>query len=116
MDPTNELLVCTISGHCFDRWLLPSENGTLIPRQRRKSKKPIPTGQIVSGRKDQQQGGMTDEAEPFMGSGRFARAYLLGYNCDDDKELEAALRVASRVLDLPEYAVVILATSVPGKR
>lgn len=21
-----------------------------------------------------------------------ARAYLLGYNCDDDKELEAALR------------------------
>jgi hypothetical protein len=25
MDPTNELLVCTISGHCFDRWLLPSE-------------------------------------------------------------------------------------------
>jgi hypothetical protein len=24
-----------------------------------------------------------DEAEPFMGSGRFARAYLLGYNCDN---------------------------------
>lgn len=71
MDPTNELLVCTISGHCFDRWLLPSEM------------EPDP---------DQQQGGMADEAEPFMGSGRFARAYLLGYNCDDDKELEAALR------------------------
>ncbi|KAJ6700462.1 F-BOX ONLY PROTEIN 3 [Salix koriyanagi] len=71
MDPTNELLVCTISGHCFDRWLLPSEM------------EPDP---------DQQQGGVTDEAEPFMGSGRFARAYLLGYNCDDDKELEAALR------------------------
>ncbi|XP_059289052.1 uncharacterized protein LOC132042543 isoform X4 [Lycium ferocissimum] len=31
-----------------------------------------------------------DEAEPFMGLGRFARAYLLGYNCDDEKELEAA--------------------------
>ncbi|XP_059289049.1 uncharacterized protein LOC132042543 isoform X2 [Lycium ferocissimum] len=29
-----------------------------------------------------------DEAEPFMGLGRFA--YLLGYNCDDEKELEAA--------------------------
>ena len=74
-----------------------------------------------------QQGGATDEAEPFMGSGRFgngltqfqvicsqilekplegthvkvlflynicmaARAYLLGYNCADEKELEAALR------------------------
>lgn len=25
MDPTNELLVCTISGHCFDRLLLPAE-------------------------------------------------------------------------------------------
>ncbi|KAK8964926.1 hypothetical protein KSP40_PGU022744 [Platanthera guangdongensis] len=33
-----------------------------------------------------------DEMEPFMGSGRFARAYLLGYSCIDDKELEAALR------------------------
>lgn len=70
---------------------------------------------------------MTDEAEPFMGSGRFgklislaffllvlfltlvrsvlehsshndvsliltARAYVLGYNCADEKELEATLR------------------------
>lgn len=25
MDPTNELLVCTISGRCFDRILLPAE-------------------------------------------------------------------------------------------
>lgn len=25
MDPTSELLVCTISGHCFDRLLLPAE-------------------------------------------------------------------------------------------
>ncbi|KAK6263426.1 hypothetical protein QUC31_009242 [Theobroma cacao] len=71
LDPTNELLVCTISGHCFDRLLSPSEM-ELDP--------------------EQQQGGGTDEAEPFMGSGRFARAYLLGYNCDDEKELEAALR------------------------
>lgn len=25
LDPNNELLVCTISGHCFDRLLSPSE-------------------------------------------------------------------------------------------
>lgn len=25
MDPTNELLVCTISGRCFDRLLSPAE-------------------------------------------------------------------------------------------
>lgn len=25
MDPTNELLVCTISGHCFDSLLSPAE-------------------------------------------------------------------------------------------
>ncbi|QHO40381.1 F-box protein SKIP31-like isoform X1 [Arachis hypogaea] len=50
MDPTNELLVCTISGHCFDRFLSPSE---------------------MEPDTEQQQGGATDEAEPFMGSGRF---------------------------------------------
>ncbi|GLT91375.1 hypothetical protein SLE2022_092660 [Rubroshorea leprosula] len=71
LDPTNELLVCTISGHCFDRLLSPSE---------------------MELDSEQQQGGGTDEAEPFMGSGRFARAYLLGYNCADEKELKAALR------------------------
>ncbi|XP_073021046.1 F-box protein SKIP31-like [Primulina eburnea] len=71
MDPTDELLVCTISGRCFDRLLSPSE---------------------MEYDADQQQGGVADEAEPFMGSGRFARAYLLGYNCEDEKELEAALR------------------------
>ncbi|CAH9077589.1 unnamed protein product [Cuscuta europaea] len=71
LDPSNELLVCTISGHCFDRMLSPSE---------------------IDLDAEQQQGSGIDEAEPFMGSGRFARAYLLGYNCDDEKELEAALR------------------------
>ncbi|XP_019423723.1 PREDICTED: F-box protein SKIP31 isoform X2 [Lupinus angustifolius] len=73
MDPTNELLVCTISGHCFDRLLSAAE---MEP----------------DADQEQQQGGVTDEAEPFMGSGRFARAYLLGYNCADEKELEATLR------------------------
>ncbi|XP_057477259.1 F-box protein SKIP31-like [Actinidia eriantha] len=71
LDPTNELLVCTISGHCFDRLLSPAE---------------------MEMDTEQQQGGVSDEAEPFMGSGRFARAYLLGYNCADEKELQAALR------------------------
>ncbi|KAK9667662.1 hypothetical protein RND81_13G003300 [Saponaria officinalis] len=71
-DTANELLVCTISGRCFDRLLSPCE---------------------TEGDADElQQGVVTDEAEPFMGAGRFARAYLLGYNCDDEKELEAALR------------------------
>eukprot|EP00268_Persea_americana_P002708 TRINITY_DN1083_c0_g1_i1.p1 TRINITY_DN1083_c0_g1~~TRINITY_DN1083_c0_g1_i1.p1 ORF type:complete len:318 (+),score=65.64 TRINITY_DN1083_c0_g1_i1:233-1186(+) len=72
LDPSNGLLVCPISGHCFDRWLLPSEEEEADP--------------------EQQQGGVGDEAEPFMGSGRFARAYLLGYNCADEKELERTLR------------------------
>ncbi|XP_068634087.1 F-box protein SKIP31-like isoform X2 [Aristolochia californica] len=62
---TDGLLVCTISGHCFDRLLSPCEEETTA---------------------DQQQAGVTDEAEPFMGSGRF------GYNCADEKELERALR------------------------
>ncbi|GFP81528.1 F-box protein skip31 [Phtheirospermum japonicum] len=71
MDPTNELLVCTISGRVFDSIFSPDE---------------------IEFDAEQQQVGVTDEAEPFMGSGRFARAYLLGYNCQDEKELEATLR------------------------
>ncbi|XP_028086411.1 F-box protein SKIP31-like [Camellia sinensis] len=71
LDPTNVLLVCTISGHCFDLLLSPSE---------------------MEPDTEQQQCGVSEEAEPFMGSGRFARAYLLGYNCADEKELQAALR------------------------
>lgn len=60
-------LVCTISGQCFERWLFPEEEADNEQPQ-------------------------ADEMEPFMGSGRFARAYLLGYSCIDDKELAAALR------------------------
>ncbi|XP_009631040.1 F-box protein SKIP31 isoform X2 [Nicotiana tomentosiformis] len=71
LDPINGLLVCTISGHCLDTMLLlPDETEPDV---------------------EQQQTGAADELEPFMGSGRFARAYELGYNCDDEKELEAAL-------------------------
>ncbi|KAB2628335.1 F-box protein SKIP31 [Pyrus ussuriensis x Pyrus communis] len=71
MDPANELWVCTISGHCFDGFLSPEE---------------------MESDAEQQQGTVTDEAEPFLGSGRFARAYMMGYNCVDEKELEDALR------------------------
>ncbi|KAJ3672564.1 hypothetical protein LUZ60_007285 [Juncus effusus] len=72
LDQSSGMLVCTVSGRCFDRWLSPDEESEAEP--------------------DQQQAGGGDEAEPFMGSGRFARAYLLGYNCADEKELEATLR------------------------
>ncbi|KAM7269016.1 hypothetical protein ACFE04_024513 [Oxalis oulophora] len=80
LDVASELLVCTISGRCFDRLMSPSEF------------EPDP---------EQLQAGGTDEAEPFMGSGRFAsdylacptaRAYQLGYDCSNEKELEDTLR------------------------
>ncbi|KAM0915269.1 hypothetical protein ACQ4PT_010939 [Festuca glaucescens] len=73
LDQSSGLLVCTISGHCFERFLCPDDEWDTCDA-------------------DQQQGGVTDEAEPFMGSGRFARAYQLGYDCADEKELEHALR------------------------
>ncbi|WOL13204.1 F-box protein SKIP31 isoform X3 [Canna indica] len=73
LDHSSGILVCTISGHCFDRLLTPEEESDTLENE-------------------QQQSGVVDEAEPFMGSGRFARAYLLGYNCADEKELEAALK------------------------
>ncbi|KAL6873899.1 hypothetical protein ACP4OV_013981 [Aristida adscensionis] len=73
LDQSSGLLLCTISGHCFERWLCPDDEWDTYDT-------------------DQQQGGVADEAEPFMGSGRFARAYMLGYNCTDEKELEDALR------------------------
>ncbi|KAG8074667.1 hypothetical protein GUJ93_ZPchr0006g43122 [Zizania palustris] len=72
LDQSSGLLLCTISGHCFERWLCPDDEWDTYDAD--------------------QQGGVTDEAEPFMGSGRFARAYQLGYNCADEKELEYALR------------------------
>ncbi|XP_025813520.1 F-box protein SKIP31 isoform X1 [Panicum hallii] len=73
LDQSSGLLLCTISGHCFERWLCPDDEWDADDN-------------------DQQQGGVADEPEPFMGSGRFARAIMLGYNCSDEKELEHALR------------------------
>lgn len=69
-DPANGVQVCTVSGRCFDNLLMESDSDT-----------------------EQHQGGAPEEAdEPFMGAGRFARAYSLGYNCVDEKELEYTLR------------------------
>ncbi|ONK58873.1 uncharacterized protein A4U43_C08F610 [Asparagus officinalis] len=72
LDQSSGLLVCTVSGQCFDRWLAPEEESDTEQQQA--------------------EGGVTDEVEPFMGSGRIARAFLVGYNCADEKELEAAIR------------------------
>ncbi|KAL9427535.1 hypothetical protein AB3S75_029676 [Citrus x aurantiifolia] len=68
MDPEDGILVCKISGHCFEM-LMPTYELEPDPEQ---------------------QSSVIDE-EPFMGSGR-ARAYMLGYSCHDEKELEACLR------------------------
>ncbi|KAF0903720.1 hypothetical protein E2562_029088 [Oryza meyeriana var. granulata] len=61
LDQSSGLLLCTISGHCFERWLCPDDEWD------------------ADDDTDQQQGGVTDEAEPFMGSGRFGTnlAFLL---------------------------------------
>lgn len=75
LDTSSGLLVCTVSGRCFDRWLSPSEEEQYLGDQQ---------GDANNA---------ADEAEPSLGSGRFARAYLLGYYCDDEKELEAALAI-----------------------
>ncbi|KAH7427800.1 hypothetical protein KP509_10G060600 [Ceratopteris richardii] len=73
LDPSNDLLVCVISGRCFDHWLTAEEEDDHYQHME---------NNIVS----------EEAEEPFMGSGRLARAYSLGYNCNDEKELEAALR------------------------
>ncbi|XP_063946240.1 F-box protein SKIP31 isoform X2 [Daucus carota subsp. sativus] len=73
-DLTNGLLVCPISGHCFERLMSPAEE---LDQH---------TDQLIFG-----QDAVSDEAEPFMGSGCYAQAYLLGYNCADE-ELEACLQ------------------------
>eukprot|EP00850_Spirogloea_muscicola_P000848 SM000003S11093 [mRNA] locus=s3:814639:817933:+ [translate_table: standard] len=75
LDPDNELLVCAVSGRCFDRWITPQE-------------------EIDEGpdRRQAEVAGAPEEMEPFLGTARLARAYCLGYNCRDDEELDAALR------------------------
>lgn len=80
LDPSNELLVCTVSGRCFDRWLSPSEENYAEE-----------FGQ-QQGQQQADANAGADEGEPFLGSGRLGRAYLLGYNCADERELDAAYR------------------------
>ncbi|KAH7281168.1 hypothetical protein KP509_36G033500 [Ceratopteris richardii] len=75
LDPSNDLLVCTISGRCFDRWLSAEEEDDATDYHKMESS-----------------AGLEEVEEPFMGAGRLGRAYSLGYNCDDEKELEEALR------------------------
>ncbi|CAK9204284.1 unnamed protein product [Sphagnum troendelagicum] len=73
LDPSNELLVCTVSGRCFDRWLTPAEEDDAEPQQADAN-------------------AAAEEGEPFLGSGRLGRAYLLGYNCADEQELDEVVR------------------------
>nr|CAB3471406.1 unnamed protein product [Digitaria exilis] len=58
LDQSSGLLLCTISGHCFERWLCPDDEWDADDT-------------------DQQQGAVADEPEPFMGSGRFGRSMVL---------------------------------------
>lgn len=96
LDQSSGTLVCTISGHCFDSWLSPDEEADndavcifqLLPSPPWISyslylsifitKLPLTPNCILLSDlsimyyfQDQQQAGVTDEVEPFMGSGRF---------------------------------------------
>jgi len=73
VDAANQLLVCLISGRCSDQWISTEEKEVDRGHQQ---------GDYAAG----------DEPEPLTGDGQLARAYLLGYNCNDENELEDALR------------------------
>lgn len=73
VDAANQLLVCLISGRCSDKWISTAEE------------------EVDPGHQEADYAAV-DEAEPLTGDGQLARAYLLGYNCNDEKELEDALR------------------------
>ncbi|KAH9297258.1 hypothetical protein KI387_028940, partial [Taxus chinensis] len=71
-DASNQLLVCTISGRCSEQWISISE-------------------EEVDPGHHQDDTAAVDEAEPLTTAEQLTRAYLLGYNCNDEKELELAL-------------------------
>ncbi|KAL3693366.1 hypothetical protein R1sor_007017 [Riccia sorocarpa] len=75
LDPSNDLLVCTVSGRCFDRWLDGDDDEESQPA--------LKQAEINQA---------AEEGEPFMNAGRLGRAYLLGYSCLDERELADALR------------------------
>ncbi|GLJ43330.1 hypothetical protein SUGI_0899990 [Cryptomeria japonica] len=72
-DTSNQLLVCTISGRCSQQWISTSE-------------------EEVDPGHHQDDIAASDEAEPLTTAAQLTRAYLLGYNCNDEEELELALR------------------------
>lgn len=75
LDPDSGLLVCSVSGRCFDHyWIATTEEDDSEPGQ----------SQVDASV-------AMEEAEPFLGSGRLARAYWLGYSCVDERELNQAL-------------------------
>ncbi|GAQ85376.1 hypothetical protein KFL_002320100 [Klebsormidium nitens] len=67
-DPASDLLVCGISGRCFDRWVTPAEEEEAGAQAR-----------------------AVEEQDTYAMGGRLAQAYYLGYNCSDEEELDAAL-------------------------
>ncbi|KAF6158854.1 hypothetical protein GIB67_012497 [Kingdonia uniflora] len=75
LDMDSGLFVCRFSGQCFDTFLSAEE---IDPE--------------LSGVGVQEVGLVMDDGEPDLGFGRFARAYQLGYDCDDEKELEDVMR------------------------
>ncbi|VVB08045.1 unnamed protein product [Arabis nemorensis] len=68
--PDSGVLVCTISGFCSENLLVQTD----------------PDADMVNEEEAE------PEAEIFTGRSRLARAFELGYNCEDERELERTLR------------------------
>eukprot|EP00270_Netrium_digitus_P019681 TRINITY_DN7824_c0_g2_i1.p1 TRINITY_DN7824_c0_g2~~TRINITY_DN7824_c0_g2_i1.p1 ORF type:complete len:230 (-),score=69.99 TRINITY_DN7824_c0_g2_i1:311-910(-) len=79
LDADTQLLVCSVSGRCFDRWLTPQEEMEVATG-----------GQLPAD--DDGTAGAIDDVEPVMGAGRFARLYAIGYSCDNEEQLIRAQR------------------------
>lgn len=69
VDPTSELLVCSISGRCFDRWVSQEEE------DRMNQDRAFRYAEVEQG----------DEVGAT--TGRLGRAYQAGYGCDTEQEL-----------------------------
>lgn len=69
VDPTSELLVCSVSGRCFDRWVSQEEE------ERMNHDRAFRYAEAEHG----------DEAGAI--TGRLGRAYQDGYGCDTEQEL-----------------------------
>eukprot|EP00271_Cylindrocystis_brebissonii_P013054 TRINITY_DN32605_c0_g1_i1.p1 TRINITY_DN32605_c0_g1~~TRINITY_DN32605_c0_g1_i1.p1 ORF type:complete len:415 (-),score=61.58 TRINITY_DN32605_c0_g1_i1:465-1709(-) len=82
LDPDNELYVCAITGRCFDR-LISAEEEAAIPTLL-----------------EEASAAFAEEGEAVFASGRLGRAYFLGYNCDDERELREAQRAMGCAITL----------------